>query len=94
MGIYRGPRRVRDPRSGTETGRNPYPRMFSGIGTGKFLSCGDQNVLVIPDGDSPVAIPNYSFAYIQLLLQANPTGYLLEVQLLRDLLSDRRHLLQ
>jgi hypothetical protein len=68
--------------------------MFSGIGTGKFLSCGDQNVLVIPDGDSPVAIPNYSFAYIQLLLQANPTGYLLEVQLLCDLLSDRRHLLQ
>jgi hypothetical protein len=35
----------------------------------------------------------YNFAYIQLLLQANPTG-LLEVQLSRDLFSYSRHLLQ
>jgi hypothetical protein len=37
---------------------------------------------------------HYSFVYVQLLLQANPTGYLLEIQLLRDMLGDRCHLLQ
>jgi hypothetical protein len=36
---------------------------------------------------------HYNFVYIQFLLQANPTG-LLEVQLLGDLFSYRRHLLQ
>jgi hypothetical protein len=35
----------------------------------------------------------YNFVYIQLLLQANPTG-LLEVQLSGDLFSYWRHLLQ
>jgi hypothetical protein len=37
---------------------------------------------------------HYNIVYIQLLPQANPTGQLLEVQLLGDLLCDRRHLLQ
>jgi hypothetical protein len=36
---------------------------------------------------------HYNFVYIQLLLQANPTG-LLEVQLFGDLFSYWRHLLQ
>jgi hypothetical protein len=36
---------------------------------------------------------HYIFVYIQLVLQANPTG-LLEVQLLGDLFSYQRHLLQ
>jgi hypothetical protein len=36
---------------------------------------------------------HYNFVYIQLLVQANPTG-LLEVQLLGDLFSYWRHLLQ
>jgi hypothetical protein len=36
---------------------------------------------------------HHNFVYIQLLLQANPTG-LLEVQLLGDLLSYWHHLLQ
>jgi hypothetical protein len=36
---------------------------------------------------------HYNFVYIQLLLQANPTG-LLEVQLLGDLFSYWHHLLQ
>jgi hypothetical protein len=36
---------------------------------------------------------HYNIVYIQLLLQANPTG-LLEVQLLGDLFSYWRHLLQ
>jgi hypothetical protein len=35
----------------------------------------------------------YNFVYLQLLLQANPTG-LLEVKLLGDLFSNWRHLLQ
>jgi hypothetical protein len=35
---------------------------------------------------------HYNFVYIQLLLQANPTG-LLEVQLSGDLFSYWRHLL-
>jgi hypothetical protein len=36
---------------------------------------------------------HYNFVYIQLLLQANPTG-LLEVQLFGDLFSYWSHLLQ
>jgi hypothetical protein len=36
---------------------------------------------------------HYNFVYIQLLLQTNPTGYVLEVQLLGDFLRNRRHLL-
>jgi hypothetical protein len=36
---------------------------------------------------------HYNFVYIKFLLQANPTG-LLEVQLLSDLFSYQRHLLQ
>jgi hypothetical protein len=36
---------------------------------------------------------HYNFVYIQSLLQANPTE-LLKVQLLGDLFSYRRHLLQ
>jgi hypothetical protein len=36
---------------------------------------------------------HYNFVYLQLLLRANHTG-LLEVELLGDLFSNRRHLLQ
>jgi hypothetical protein len=53
----RGPRRVCDPQSGTGTGDNLSPRALTGAGSGGSHTNGGQNILWIPGGDSPVAIP-------------------------------------
>jgi hypothetical protein len=56
----RGPRRVRDPRLGTGIGDNLSPRALTGTGSGRSHTNGGKNVLSIPGGDSPVAIPRCS----------------------------------